>query len=255
MQSERTVKHTELTNCLNHHYQRINICHSKEPSNLYNKPEHSQKQKGMRPDLEIRFAMRSYHYDISTTDSHAASYRSEALKRRAGAIILRENHKTLKYKPATDLLDRTEFVPVVFDAYGGIGPKFEDHLKIVARYARENCLIDYPHEWMRSLLDTCSCIIVKANADMCYEYNLKVSNAITNKPSAAQPSPSKSKGNQKGKTPVKSNAVLNRTQSTLSTPVSKQQTVSRQAPASAQNVVSRSMSTSYTNYVKRLTFH
>ncbi|KAJ3175226.1 hypothetical protein HDU85_001975, partial [Gaertneriomyces sp. JEL0708] len=172
----------------------------------------------------------TYHYDISTTDAHAASYRPYALNRRGGALTHRENDKTFKYKGATDLLPRTAFIPAIFDAYGGIGPQFETHLKIVTRFARDNCLIDYPHEWMRSLLDTFSCTIVKANADMCLEYNARVADAITSKPSASDQTPSKKRASRKNRTPAKSNnKSLNRSQSSIHTPAQLNKAVSKAA--------------------------
>ena len=123
-----------------------------------------------------------------------------------------------------------------------MGSKFDNWLKGHTRYIKDNCLIDYPHEYMASLHDSCSCIIVKANADMVYEYNRLVSNMITNNSGAGIRTPYKQKARQSHKSSMKSKTTIKRTQSISVTPASKKHVGNKSAVAN-QMTVNRSKST------------
>ena len=159
------------------------------------------------------------------------------MQKRGGAIAHREVEKIKKYEPATNKLRRTGFVPAVFDSYGGIGEQWAAHLKLLVRYSFENCLIDYPNEWVASLVDNCSCVIVKANANICYEYFELVADLLSNNRSAHHRTPSRKVDNQEDMTPSR-RRKMTKAFSAISTPVTNK-IVSNQAAVLSQPTAHR----------------
>ncbi len=124
-----------------------------------------------RADVQFTNGNESFLIDIQHTNPLCLSLR---LPQRVKATILfaaksREKSKELKYKQSPTTIQNNPdaiFIPAVFEAFGGFGPKMQEFIKKITVIAIKEVGPIFAHELIQDFINDIACDIVKCNADM-----------------------------------------------------------------------------------------
>lgn len=162
-----TIRHNHMVTIAKQHFDMMDTHATQEPASLF-------PGSGLRPDIRVDVGDKVYLLDFCITHPSCPSNISAARDHPLGAADLAEKRKKAKYSTLATSI-HAEFVPVIFETFGGVGKATQKFLDLMHRFTATNSFILSQSQIMGSLRASLACTLQKGNAMIAKQYLIRAS--------------------------------------------------------------------------------